>query len=131
MPRYSEKHHFDKQRCPSYTTCRLVKVIANSVIVGTIVGTSILLAVPAQAASESTRYPLAESESEGDRNTVQAAPFRFDKPGTTCVVLPGDTLTTVAHRYLIAGGWQEIYYRNAEIISDPDVIYPGQRLTLR
>ncbi|MGQ0773571.1 MAG: LysM peptidoglycan-binding domain-containing protein [Pseudonocardiales bacterium] len=60
-----------------------------------------------------------------------AIPFRFDKPGTTCTVLPGDTLTSIAHRYLVAGGWQEIYHRNTEMISDPDVIYPGQRLNLR
>ncbi|MGH3942828.1 MAG: LysM peptidoglycan-binding domain-containing protein [Pseudonocardiaceae bacterium] len=72
-----------------------------------------MLAAPARDAAEPT------------------VPFRFDKPGATCVVLPGDTLILIAHRYLVTGGWQEIYSRNIETISDPDVIHPGQRLSLR
>lgn len=213
MSRYTGKH-----RSPSRTTRRLVGTIAIS----TIVGASLVLAAPAQAASESTWNRLAECESSGDwsintgngyfggvqfsqstwsayggsgyasradlatrqqqiaiaervladqgwgawptcsrkisaqgsgdasarandsaptagktpstgktRAPTTAISFRFDKPGTTGVVLPGDTLSMIAHRYLVAGGWQEIYQRNIEMISDPDLIHPGQRLDLR
>lgn len=111
MPRYPDKH-----RSPSRTTRRSVGVIAISVVFGAVFGAPIVLAAPAQVAPD---VPS------------RAVPFRFDKPAGTCVVLPGDNLTVIAHRYLVAGGWPEIYHRNAEMISDPDLIYPGQRLTLR
>lgn len=93
--------------------------MAISLLLGAVFGAPVILAAPARAAAESTWNPLVD------------IPFRFDKPGTTCVVLPGDNLTMIAHRYLVAGGWREIYHRNIETISDPDVIYPGQPLTLR
>lgn len=114
MPRYPDKH-----RSPSWTTRRLLSAIAIIFLFGAIFGPPVILAAPAPAASESTWNPVAD------------IPFRFDKPGTTCVVLPGDTLTMIAHRYLVAGGWREIYHRNIETISDPDIIYPGQGLDLR
>ncbi|MGH3932693.1 MAG: LysM peptidoglycan-binding domain-containing protein [Pseudonocardiaceae bacterium] len=113
MPRYP-----DKYRSLSWTR-RLVGAIAISSLFGAIFGVPVVFVAPAQVAAESTWNPLAD------------IPFRFDKPGATCVVLPGDTLTMIAHRYLVAGGWQEIYHRNITTISDPDVIHPGQRLNLR
>lgn len=45
-------------------------------------------------------------------------------------VRTGDSLCTIAADNQIAGGWREIYNRNSGTISDPDVIYPGQQLTL-
>ncbi|HEY2765071.1 MAG TPA: transglycosylase family protein [Pseudonocardiaceae bacterium] len=42
----------------------------------------------------------------------------------------GDSLCTIAVENHIAGGWQEIYTRNSGVISDPNVIYPGQQLNL-
>lgn len=53
--------------------------------------------------------------------TVQASDY---------VVRPGDTLGTIAEAQQIAGGWREIYQRNTDVISDPNIIYPGQRLDL-
>ncbi|MGH3916392.1 MAG: LysM peptidoglycan-binding domain-containing protein [Pseudonocardiaceae bacterium] len=107
--------------------------------ISAIFGVPFALAVPAQAASESTGDGLSASDPASDAvpateqvtMSTTVFPFRFDKPGTECVVLPGDTLSTIAHRYLVAGGWQEIHHRNIEMISDPDSIYPGQRLILR
>lgn len=212
MPRPSEKY-----RSPSRTVRRLVGTIAIGAS-SAILGAPVILAPPAQAASESTWDQLAACESGGDwsvntgngyfggvqfsqstwngyggsayasradlatrqqqiavaervlagqgwgawptcsrqigargggdaeasvpttalaagpRQTAAsrtAVPFRFDKPGTACVVLPGDTLSTIAHRYLVAGGWREIHRRNTGTIPDPDVIHPGQQLTLR
>ena len=45
-------------------------------------------------------------------------------------VRAGDSLCSIAAEHHIAGGWREIYNRNSGMISDPDVIHPGQQLTL-
>jgi len=47
-------------------------------------------------------------------------------------VRPGDTLTRIADRRDVRGGWRALYAVNrARIGGDPDRIYPGQRLALR
>lgn len=51
-------------------------------------------------------------------------------PAAKYVVLAGDTLSTIARAQQVTGGWQEIYQHNARLISDPDVIHPGQQLDL-
>jgi LysM repeat protein len=49
-------------------------------------------------------------------------------PGYT--VQPGDTLSGIAGRYRIRGGWAAIYQRNRGIVGrNPNVIYPGEHLT--
>ncbi len=50
--------------------------------------------------------------------------------GAEYAVQAGDSLCTIAVEHHIAGGWSEIYQRNADTISDPDVIRPGQQLNL-
>ncbi|MFI1767720.1 transglycosylase family protein [Streptomyces sp. NPDC020800] len=52
-------------------------------------------------------------------------------PGTSYVVRGGDTLSGVARQAGVPGGWQRLYDANVNVIGpDPDVIRPGQRLTL-
>jgi hypothetical protein len=44
-------------------------------------------------------------------------------------VRSGDTLSGIASRYHVAGGWERLYQLNRRTIgSDPGMIYPGQRL---
>jgi Transglycosylase-like domain/LysM domain len=45
------------------------------------------------------------------------------------VIQPGDTLSIIADRYM-DGNWEGLYEANREIISNPDVIYAGQRIIL-
>ncbi|MBO8188516.1 LysM peptidoglycan-binding domain-containing protein [Streptomyces spirodelae] len=46
-------------------------------------------------------------------------------------VRAGDSLTRIAAQHEVAGGWAELYERNRETIGDdPDLIRPGQHLTL-
>lgn len=47
------------------------------------------------------------------------------------VVVPGDTLAEIAQAQGVSGGSQEIFQRNLDMISDPNVIHPGQQLDLR
>ncbi|MER6339963.1 transglycosylase family protein [Streptomyces tendae] len=47
-------------------------------------------------------------------------------------VVTGDTLSGIADTHEIRGGWQRLYEANRGAIgSDPDLILPGQRLSLR
>ncbi|MEU2714230.1 transglycosylase family protein [Streptomyces sp. NPDC007205] len=53
------------------------------------------------------------------------------RTGTSYTVRDGDTLSGVARQAGVAGGWQRLYEANRDVIGpDPDVICPGQRLTL-
>ncbi|NJC84504.1 LysM peptidoglycan-binding domain-containing protein [Planosporangium mesophilum] len=60
----------------------------------------------------------------------QPSPTRGD--GHTYVVQPGDTLSGIAAREHVTGGWRRLYWLNRHVVgADPDLIVPGQRLTLR
>ncbi|GAA2138061.1 M23 family metallopeptidase [Streptomyces synnematoformans] len=53
------------------------------------------------------------------------------KPGHHEVVT-GETLSGIADQHRIRGGWPALYERNRGVVgADPDLILPGQRLTLR
>ena len=48
--------------------------------------------------------------------------------GNTYTVESGDNLTKIGHKYGLT--WQQIYEANKDIISDPDLIHPGQELKI-
>jgi nucleoid-associated protein YgaU len=49
----------------------------------------------------------------------------------TYTVEAGDSLSKIAKReYGDAGKWQKIYAANQNVISNPDLIHPGQVLTI-
>ncbi|MET3951080.1 transglycosylase family protein [Arthrobacter sp. UYEF36] len=50
--------------------------------------------------------------------------------GETYTLQSGDTLSKVAEKLNIAGGWQLLADANASTISDPDVVFAGQVLQL-
>ncbi len=51
--------------------------------------------------------------------------------GRTYTVVSGDSLSKIAQReYGDASKWREIYEANRDKIQDPDLIYPGQVLTI-
>jgi nucleoid-associated protein YgaU len=53
------------------------------------------------------------------------------RPGKSSfyTVRPGDTLSAIASRYNIKGGWSALYSTNRSIIgSNPNIIHAGQRL---
>ncbi len=84
---------------------------------------------PAQAniriASSTTQVTLASTLS------AAAAPGMAAGPAARYVVQPGDTLSGIAARFAVRGGWPALYAANRPLIGpDPDVIRPGAVLVL-
>jgi resuscitation-promoting factor RpfA len=65
------------------------------------------------------------------RTVVRSAPVVAPARGATYVVRPGDYLSKIATQQGVSGGWQSVYALNrAQIGSDANLIFPGQRLRL-
>ncbi|WP_432135482.1 MULTISPECIES: transglycosylase family protein [unclassified Streptomyces] len=46
-------------------------------------------------------------------------------------VVKGDTLSSIAAKHHVEGGWQKLFQLNKDIVEDADLIYPGQQLHLK
>jgi LysM repeat protein len=84
---------------------------------------------PAQAnirtASSTPQVTLARTLS------AAAAPKTVARPGSRYAVRPGDTLSGIAARFAVPGGWPALYAANRPLIGpDPDTIRPGTVLVL-
>jgi nucleoid-associated protein YgaU len=69
----------------------------------------------------------------GGSSTAPATPQPAGAIGSakTYVVVQGDSLSKIAKReYGDANKWQTIYEANKGLITDPDLIYPGQELKI-
>jgi LysM repeat protein len=70
------------------------------------------------------------------KNKVQApaeartAAPRLTKNGANYTVVKGDTLSKIAAERRQPGGWQAIYQRNTDVLSNPNVLSIGQQLDL-
>jgi cell division septation protein DedD len=80
----------------------------------------------------------AKPAGNAQRNTAPAQPTAPSTPvtppqstGRTYQVQLGDTLSTIAERQGLAGGWEALYELNRQVVgSDPNLILPGQQLAL-
>lgn len=72
----------------------------------------------------------------GSSSTAPSPPPLADapeaaSPARTYTVKSGDSLSKIAkHEYGNANDWHRIYEANKDKIDNPDLIYPGQVLTL-
>ncbi|GIF09393.1 LysM peptidoglycan-binding domain-containing protein [Actinoplanes siamensis] len=70
------------------------------------------------------------------RTSTSASPYRLAsyntslKTGHTYVVKRGDTLSGIARRYHVRGGWKALYRANASRLSNPNRLRVGQRLAI-
>jgi LysM repeat protein len=63
--------------------------------------------------------------------TIAEPSVRASAPATKYVVQPGDTLSSVAARFAVRGGWPALYTLNLQAIGhDPNTIRPGTVLTV-
>ncbi|MEV7981459.1 transglycosylase family protein [Streptomyces sp. NPDC086519] len=78
-----------------------------------------------QAASRSAERPAA-------KKTVTTPTGKKVKKGDgEYKVVKGDTLSSIAAKHKVKGGWQALFKLNKGIVDDADFIYPGQQLHLR
>jgi len=87
--------------------------------------------------TKSDETTAAEKRADGSRvQTERASRGKHRKHDTTAKatyrVRPGDTLSAIARRKDVPGGWENLYRINRDTIGrNPGLIYPGQRLALR
>ena len=78
-----------------------------------------------QQASRSTERPAA-------KKTVSTPTGKKVKKGDgEYKVVKGDTLSSIAEKHKVKGGWQKLFQLNKDIVDDADFIYPGQQLHLK
>ncbi|MFJ6248272.1 MULTISPECIES: transglycosylase family protein [unclassified Streptomyces] len=67
-----------------------------------------------------------------ERPARNAGPTSVPTVREMYTVTPGDSLSKIAGAKNVRGGWQRLYEANRPVVGDdPDLILPGQRLTLR
>ncbi|MEU5314487.1 transglycosylase family protein [Streptomyces sp. NPDC021562] len=78
-----------------------------------------------QAASRSAERPAA-------KKTVTTPTGKKVKKGDgEYKVVKGDTISSIAEKHKVKGGWQALFKLNKDIVDDADFIYPGQQLHLK
>ncbi|WP_333762397.1 MULTISPECIES: transglycosylase family protein [unclassified Streptomyces] len=78
-----------------------------------------------QAASRSAERPAASK-------TVTTPTGKKVKKGDgEYKVVKGDTLSTIATKHHVQGGWKKVFELNKDIVEDADMIFPGQQLHLK
>ncbi|MDX3855132.1 transglycosylase family protein [Streptomyces sp. AK02-01A] len=71
-------------------------------------------------------------QSEQTRPKKTASPTSVPTQREGYTVARGDSLSEIAVDESVRGGWQRLYEENRRLIgSDPDLIFPGQKLVLR
>ncbi|MEU3187962.1 peptidoglycan DD-metalloendopeptidase family protein [Streptomyces sp. NPDC006923] len=92
-----------------------------------------------ERAREGTAEPKAQGGVQAKaRGSEQSRPQRTASPTSVptqregYTVARGDSLSEIAVDESVRGGWQRLYEENRRVIgSDPDLIFPGQKLVLR
>jgi murein DD-endopeptidase MepM/ murein hydrolase activator NlpD len=98
-------------------------------------------AAPAEAAARPQAEPRAEQQAAPAAEPAAEPQAREETEQRTAEasagvetyrVVSGDTLFGIATTHRVDGGWQSLYEMNrATVGADPDLIFPGQRLSLR
>ena len=88
--------------------------------------------VAAQSQTQQTyTAPAAQAAPAAVEAPVAAAPVAAPKAAAgTYTVVPGDSLSLIAAKLGVAGGYQAIAAANTDIIYNVDLIFPGQVLTI-
>ena len=88
-------------------------------------------AAPVAPAAPAVEAPAAPAVAPAAEAPVAAAPVAAPKAAAgTYTVVPGDSLSLIAAKLGVAGGYQAIAAANTDIIYNVDLIFPGQVLTI-
>ncbi|MFI6491755.1 transglycosylase family protein [Streptomyces sp. NPDC050564] len=81
--------------------------------------------------TRTTEQPASRSAERPAAKTVTTPTGKKVKKGDgEYKVVKGDTLSSIAEKKHVKGGWQQLFKLNKDIIDDADFIYPGQQLHL-
>ncbi|MER6106202.1 transglycosylase family protein [Streptomyces sp. NPDC001832] len=81
---------------------------------------------PAASPSDGSAAPQAESK----ETVTTPTGGKVEKGDGEYKVAPGDSLSEIAADQKVEGGWQQLFELNKDIVTDADLIYPGQQLHL-
>ncbi|MFF4902096.1 transglycosylase family protein [Streptomyces sp. NPDC001068] len=82
--------------------------------------------------SSDTRTASRSAERPAAKKTVTTPTGKKVKKGDgEYKVVKGDSLSTIAVKHKVKGGWQALFKLNKDIVDDADFIYPGQQLHLK
>jgi nucleoid-associated protein YgaU len=73
--------------------------------------------------SERRSTPARQQPTRVERSSVPAG-------GKTYVVRSGDTLSKIAAAQGVDGGWKALYAANRSVVENPNLIFPGERLSV-
>ncbi|EST38117.1 hypothetical protein N566_09225 [Streptomycetaceae bacterium MP113-05] len=92
-----------------------------------------VVAAPLAAAGTAQAAPTSAHQVAAHVKTVKAgAKAEQTAAAETYTVVSGDTLFKIANAHDVKGGWETVYAANEETVGDnPNLIYPGQELTLK
>jgi hypothetical protein len=72
--------------------------------------------------------PVKKKASQPVEKKAAASAGSAPSGGGNYTVVAGDTLSRIAARQDVAGGWQALYQRNKDVLSSPHVLRVGQHL---
>ncbi|WP_329218010.1 LysM peptidoglycan-binding domain-containing protein [Streptomyces sp. NBC_01485] len=78
-----------------------------------------------QSATRSTDRPAAA------KTVTTPTGQKVEKGDGEYKVVKGDTLSSIAEKHKVEGGWQKLFELNKDIVDDADLIFPGQQLHLK
>ncbi|MFH8660747.1 transglycosylase family protein [Streptomyces afghaniensis] len=82
-----------------------------------------------QPASRSDERP---AQTQKTQKTVTTPTGKKVKKGDgEYKVVKGDTLSSIATEHKVEGGWEKLFELNKDIVTDANLIYPGQQLHLK
>ncbi len=89
-----------------------------------------------RAGADSSPTPSSEPRPTWTRTLISSTPqaAQVTEAASTqtadYTVVPGDTLSQIATAHRLLGGWQALFTRNRAAVSNPNLIFPGERLSL-
>ncbi|MER6787120.1 transglycosylase family protein [Streptomyces sp. NPDC000658] len=78
-----------------------------------------------QSASRSTDRPAAS------KTVTTPTGEKVKKGDGEYKVVKGDTLSSIAEKHKVKGGWHKLFELNKDIVEDANLIFPGQQLHLK
>jgi LysM repeat protein len=89
------------------------------------------VAAPIAAAGTAQAAPAAAQASANVQTVKAGAKAEQTAAAESYTVVPGDTLFKIAAAHDVQGGWESVYAANKDTVgANPNLIYPGQELTL-